>query len=122
MLCTAWGCGGIKVLPLSVVFPVRCISSVSPKFYFRKHTFCFLPLVAILESPHCFFFIHVYEVIECFLQFTFSGLDFYKIFILCLCQNGHLSVFDVFHFINFCSYTFEMSLLCQNPIQSLGTE
>jgi hypothetical protein len=34
-----------------VVFPVRCISSVSPRFNFRKHAFCFLPLVAILESP-----------------------------------------------------------------------
>jgi hypothetical protein len=33
-----------------VVFPVRCISSISPRFYFRKYTFCFLPLAAILES------------------------------------------------------------------------
>jgi hypothetical protein len=33
-----------------VVFPARCISSVFPRFYFRKHTFCFLPLVTILES------------------------------------------------------------------------
>jgi hypothetical protein len=31
-------------------FPVRCISRVSPRFYFRKHAFCFLHLVAILES------------------------------------------------------------------------
>jgi hypothetical protein len=34
----------------SVVYPVRCISIVSPRFYFRKHIFCFLPLVTILES------------------------------------------------------------------------
>jgi hypothetical protein len=34
-----------------VVFPVSCISSVSPRFYFRKHVFCFLPLVTILEPP-----------------------------------------------------------------------
>jgi hypothetical protein len=34
----------------SVDFPVRCISSISPRFYFRKHAFCFLPLVPILES------------------------------------------------------------------------
>jgi hypothetical protein len=33
-----------------VVFPARFISSISPRVYFRKHTFCFLPLVAILES------------------------------------------------------------------------
>jgi hypothetical protein len=31
----------------SVVFPVRYISSVSPRFYFRKHAFCFLPLAAM---------------------------------------------------------------------------
>jgi hypothetical protein len=24
-------------------FPVRCVSSVSPRFYFRRHAFCFLP-------------------------------------------------------------------------------
>jgi hypothetical protein len=35
-----------------VVFPARCISSISPSFYSRKHAFCFLPRVAILESPH----------------------------------------------------------------------
>jgi hypothetical protein len=34
-----------------VVFPVRCVSSVSPRFYFRRHAFCFLPLAAVLESP-----------------------------------------------------------------------
>jgi hypothetical protein len=38
-----------------VVFPARCISSVSPRFYFRKHSFCFLPLVTILESPFSIF-------------------------------------------------------------------
>jgi hypothetical protein len=52
-----WECyeqaGGVeesKFFLFMVVFPVRCISSISPRFYFRKHTFCFLPLVAILES------------------------------------------------------------------------
>jgi hypothetical protein len=52
-----WGCfaqaGGVEESEFclfSVVFPVRCMSSVSPRFYFRKHTFCFLPLVTILES------------------------------------------------------------------------
>jgi hypothetical protein len=38
-----------------VVFPTRCVSIVSPRFYFRKHAFCFLPLVAILESSTCDF-------------------------------------------------------------------
>jgi hypothetical protein len=40
----------IKVLPLFSGFSVRCISSISPGFYFWKHIFCFLPLAAILES------------------------------------------------------------------------
>jgi hypothetical protein len=31
-------------------------SSVSPRFYFGKHSFCFLSLVAILESPPGFEF------------------------------------------------------------------
>jgi hypothetical protein len=35
-------------------FPVSCISSISPRFYFRRHAFCFLPLAAILESPILF--------------------------------------------------------------------
>jgi hypothetical protein len=49
-----WRCyaqaGGVedsKFCLFWVVFPVRCISSVSPRFYFRKHTFCSFPLAAI---------------------------------------------------------------------------
>jgi hypothetical protein len=50
--CYAWA-EGVEVLEFYlflVVFPARCISSISPRFYFRKHAFCFLPLVAILQS------------------------------------------------------------------------
>jgi hypothetical protein len=53
-----WGCstwaGGVeesKFCLFSVVFPVRCISSVSPRFYFRRLAFCFHLLAAILEFP-----------------------------------------------------------------------
>jgi hypothetical protein len=45
--------GGVeesKFCLFSVVFPVRCVSSVSPRFYFRRQVFCFLPLAAILVS------------------------------------------------------------------------
>jgi hypothetical protein len=52
-----WGCyagaGRVEVSEFCfflVVFPARCISSISPRFYFRKQAFCFLPLVAVLES------------------------------------------------------------------------
>jgi hypothetical protein len=79
--CYVWA-GGVAVSEfclLLVVFPAKCISSISPRFYFRKHAFkkckkkrkkckinhsdfkmkkkkkrkhafCFLSLVAILES------------------------------------------------------------------------
>jgi hypothetical protein len=57
LLDMAWGCymwaGGVEVSEFClflVVFPARCISSISPGVYFRKHAFCFLPLVAILKS------------------------------------------------------------------------
>jgi hypothetical protein len=30
--------------------PVKCVSSLSPRFHYRKLAFCFLPLSAILES------------------------------------------------------------------------
>jgi hypothetical protein len=45
MLCTGWKCGRVTVLPLLSGF-----SCVSPRFYLRKHAFCFLPLAAILKS------------------------------------------------------------------------
>jgi hypothetical protein len=63
-----WRCyaqaGGVeesKFCLFSVVFPVRCISSISPRFYFRKHAFCFLSLVAIFESSNLFLMIIRYE-------------------------------------------------------------
>jgi hypothetical protein len=40
-----------KVCFFWMVFPVRPISSISPRFYFRRHAFCFLPLATILEFP-----------------------------------------------------------------------
>jgi hypothetical protein len=50
--CYAWA-GGVEETEFClflVVFPARRISSISPRFYFRKHAFCFLPLVTILEN------------------------------------------------------------------------
>jgi hypothetical protein len=59
-----WWCyvqaGGVeesKFCLFWAVFPVRCISSISPRFYFRKHAFCFLPLATILESPDMLFYV-----------------------------------------------------------------
>jgi hypothetical protein len=95
MLCAGWGCGGVRVFPLLLVFPERCISSVSPRFYFRRHAFCFLLLVAILESlavsnfasctSVCFYlglYITTYKFTlwhcDAALQLSFCLLEFYK--------------------------------------------
>jgi hypothetical protein len=47
----AGGVEGSKFCLFLVLFPVRYVSSVSPRFHYRRHAFCFLPLAAILESP-----------------------------------------------------------------------
>jgi hypothetical protein len=46
----AGGVEGSKFCLFSVVLPARCVSSVSPRFHYRRHVFCFLPLATILES------------------------------------------------------------------------
>jgi hypothetical protein len=48
-------CGGVKVLPLFSGFSCKVYLHVSPRFYFRRHTFCFLLLVTILESQELTF-------------------------------------------------------------------
>jgi hypothetical protein len=41
---------GSKFCLFSVIMPAMCVSSVSPRFHYRRLAFCFLPLAAILES------------------------------------------------------------------------
>jgi hypothetical protein len=60
-----WGCyvpaGGVEVSEFClflVVFPARCISSISPRFYLRKHIFCFLPLSCHLGISLKYDFLH----------------------------------------------------------------
>jgi hypothetical protein len=48
----AGGVEGSTFCLFSVVLPARCVSSVSPRFHYRRHAFCFSPLAAILESSH----------------------------------------------------------------------
>jgi hypothetical protein len=46
--------GGVeesKLCLFSVIMPAKCVSSVSPRFHYRRLTFCFFPLATILESP-----------------------------------------------------------------------
>jgi hypothetical protein len=47
----AGGVEGSKFCLFSVIMPAKCVSSVSPRFHYRRLAFCFLPLAAILESP-----------------------------------------------------------------------
>jgi hypothetical protein len=47
----AGGVEGSKLCLFSVIMPAKCVSSVSPRFHYRKLAFCLLPLAAILESP-----------------------------------------------------------------------
>jgi hypothetical protein len=52
----AGGVEGSKFCLFSVIMPANCVSSISPRFHYRRLAFCFLPLAAILESLHtCFF-------------------------------------------------------------------
>jgi hypothetical protein len=44
------GVEGSKFCLFSVILPAKCVSSVSPRFHYRRLAFCFLPVAAILES------------------------------------------------------------------------
>jgi hypothetical protein len=46
----AGGVEGSKFCLFSVALPARYVSSISPRFHFRRHAFCFLPLAAIFWS------------------------------------------------------------------------
>jgi hypothetical protein len=45
---------GSKLCLFLVIMPAKCVSSVSPRFHYRRVAFCFLPLAAILEFPAFF--------------------------------------------------------------------
>jgi hypothetical protein len=46
------GVEGSKLCLFSVIMPAKCVSSISPRFHYRRLAFCFLPLATILESPY----------------------------------------------------------------------
>jgi hypothetical protein len=49
------GVEGSKFCLFSVILPAKCVSSISPRFHYRRLAFCFLPLAAFLEfSPKRF--------------------------------------------------------------------
>jgi hypothetical protein len=44
------GVEGSKLCLFSVIMPAKCVSSISPRFHYRRLAFCFLPLASIMES------------------------------------------------------------------------
>jgi hypothetical protein len=53
----AGGVEGSKFCLFLVILPAKCVSSIFPRFHYRRLAFCFLPLAAILESPLFIFLI-----------------------------------------------------------------
>jgi hypothetical protein len=93
-----------------VVFPARCVFSVSPRFHYRQHAFCFLPVAAVLESscallrmlssqtfqgyPWGGFFHNVLSLVQ-ILSFSVTWIFYWPEFILQLCLAFHDSeMFD----------------------------
>jgi hypothetical protein len=60
---------GSKFCLFSVVLPARCVSSISPRFHYRRHAFCFLPLAAILESHTPLFIIALFTIAKLWPRF-----------------------------------------------------
>jgi hypothetical protein len=52
---------GSQLCLFSVIMPAKCVSSVSPRFHYRRVAFCFLPLAAILEWSRAFSDMDVYS-------------------------------------------------------------
>jgi hypothetical protein len=69
----AGGVEGSKFCLFSVALPARCVFSISPRFHFRRHAFCFLPLAAILESLNLTFTSQslATTVLLCFYEFDY---------------------------------------------------
>jgi hypothetical protein len=62
----AGGVEGSKLCLFSVIMPAKCVSGVSPRFHYRRLTFCFLPLAAILESSLVFLMFLFNEILFLF--------------------------------------------------------
>jgi hypothetical protein len=54
----AGGVAGSKFCLFLVILPEKRVSSVSPRFHYRRLAFCFLLLATILESPLGYYFLN----------------------------------------------------------------
>jgi hypothetical protein len=84
-LCAGWRFGGVKVFLFSVFFPVRYVSSVSPRFFFMRHAFCFLPLATILESRPRGYFWKCKEMILMYITTNRHNFSFTWLQDICNC-------------------------------------
>jgi hypothetical protein len=75
---------GSKLCLFSVIMPAKCVSIVSPRFHYRRISFCFLPLAAILESRllNCMFrFLRSTHIV---FHSSYTSLYFHKEYLLLL--------------------------------------
>jgi hypothetical protein len=70
----AGGVEGSKLCLFSVIMPAKCVPGISPRFHYRRLTFCFLPLAAILESLKVRYFKYKIKINKCggFFVFVFA--------------------------------------------------
>jgi hypothetical protein len=60
----AGGVEGSKFCLFLVILPARCVFSISPRFHYKRHAFCFLPLAAILEFPLVSYVVYLLNFIQ----------------------------------------------------------
>jgi hypothetical protein len=70
----AGGMEGSKLCLFSVVLTAWCVSSVSPRFHYKRHAFCFLPVAAILASSNTlliFYFLSNWTLTQKFVTYAY---------------------------------------------------
>jgi hypothetical protein len=87
---------GSKLCLFSVIMPAKCVSGISPRFHYRRLTFCFLPLATILEflwahllmtyplhCLYCFMFHHPFPLFYflVLLNFCWTNMNFYSFYL-----------------------------------------
>jgi hypothetical protein len=63
----AGGVEGSKFCFFSMIMPPKGVSSISPRFHYRRLAFCFLPLATILEFPATCIFDRIFSIYDGFI-------------------------------------------------------
>jgi hypothetical protein len=71
------GVEGLRLCLFSVIMPAKGVSGVSPRFHYRRLTFCFLPLATILESLMVDFSISLMNVIGILMGIAVKNVDYF---------------------------------------------